>query len=568
MCGIAGYIGSFFTQEQLKKNIRSACKALRHRGPDQEGFYVDQGIALGASRLAIRDSERGKQPMTRQGWTLIFNGELYDTKHLKDSLLQAGYFFETDCDTEILLNAVLEFGLSIISELSGMFAFALWDSLSKTLYLCRDRWGEKPLYYAYGEGFLAFASEIKGLKEWSQINWDISLHDIKIFLKNSYLPNPRTGWKNIFKLEQGSILMWQEGKLTKKKYFSPSIVKEKHETSNSAEELFHLLNSSVKHCSITDRPLGVFLSGGLDSTTIAYLLSQHQEEVSAFSLHWEDENYTEEHYTTHAARLLGLQHHTVRCDSSFFVNNFDFIANLYDEPFADESMVPTYCLAKFAKQEVDVILTGDGADEFFHGYERYVFKGTYEKYLDVFASTSTENLELICHPDFIECQNDSIFLSYYYQSKTDHDENRLRSWVDINTYLTDDILMKVDRACMGVSLESRAPFLTPQVTTFALGCSMQQLVNKGAQGKAILRLAMKNHLPKLILERKKMGFGVPLNHWFQNSLKEWMTMRLLEGELIKTGWFSQEGIKKLISGQINCSRTIFNLLVLEAWLKK
>ncbi len=565
MCGIAGLVGFVFSEKELQKHIESACRALHHRGPDQQGFYVDKGVALGVSRLAIRDPEHGTQPMTRQGLTLVFNGELYDIKPLKDKLLQAGSTFETDCDTEIFLNAFLQFGPSVVSELVGMFAFALWDRGSKTLYLGRDRWGEKPLYYTSGEGFLAFASEIKGLKSWPHLKWDMNLEDIPIFLKNSYLPHPRTGWKNLFKLEPGSILIWQEGQLAKNRYFSPSVPKEK--TLKSPEQLFHLLDLSVKNCSVSDRPVGVFLSGGIDSTTIAYLLSKNLENISAFSLHWDDETYSEQLYFKEAARALGVQHNTVKCDPSFFLSHFDLIAGLYDEPFADESMVPMSCLARFAKEQVDVVLTGDGADEFFHGYERYFFKGEFKKYLEVFAATSTETLKLICHPDLMKYDKDSLFLSSYSQEKPYIDKDRLKSWVDINTYLTDDILMKVDRACMGVGLEARAPFLMPQMTDFALSCSIKQLIGPGPRGKEILRLAMKDHLPQLILERKKMGFGVPLNHWFRTSLKEWMTLRLLEGELLKTCLFSRDGITKLISSPNNHSRTIFNLLVLDVWLK-
>ena len=452
-----------------------------------------------------------------------------------------------------------------------MFAFALWDSKNKKLYLCRDRWGEKPLYYTMGEGFLAFASEIKGLKAWSNLEWEIDLKDVRVFLKNSYLPNPRTGFKNVFKLAQGSILIWQEGKVSKSSYFSPLLEQKKRKElsgTHLADELFHQLSSSVKNCSVSDRPVGAFLSGGIDSATVAYLLSQYHQDLPVFSLLWDDETYSEELYSAEVARTLRLKHYTVTCDPSFLLNHFETIVNLYDEPFADESMIPTYCLARFAKQSVDVVLTGDGADEFFHGYERYFFQGSFENYLDLFASTSKKVLQLICHPHFSgDDELDEPFLRHYLQAKPYIEENRLRSWVDIHTYLTDDILMKVDRACMGVGLEARAPFLTPQVTNFALSCSQKQLVGNGTQGKEILRQAMRHHLSKLVLNRKKMGFGVPLHHWFESSLKEWMKQRIFNGTLLSTGWFSKKGLSTLISSP-NSSRAIFNLLVLEVWLRK
>lgn len=569
MCGIAGFVGSALSQNELREGICRACKALRHRGPDDQRFYVDAGVALGVSRLAIRDPVKGIQPISRQGLTLVFNGELYDTEHLKNRLLKLGYRFETGCDTEVLFNAFLECGPSILPELVGMFAFAVWDSHHKTLYLARDRWGEKPLYYTYGEGFLAFASEIKGLRVWPHIAWDMSLEDINVFLKNSYLPHPRTGWNQIFKLEPGSFLTWHEGAVVKKHYFSVHL--ENKRTSENGEELFQLLDESVKQCAVSDRPVGAFLSGGIDSTTIAYFLSKHRPDAPVFSIHWDDKGYSEEYYTKEAATVLGLNHFAVKCDESFFINHFESIASLYDEPFADESMIPTYCLANFAKNSVDVVLTGDGADELFHGYERYFFEGSDEKYLDVFSASSQETLQLICQSDFLAFDPKELLSSYYLQTQSLISDQRLRSIVDMKTYLTDDILMKVDRACMAVSLENRSPFLTPQVSDFALKCTLKELIGNGKRGKEVLRAAMKHHLPPSILERKKMGFGVPLQAWFRLSLKDWMMSRLLEGSLIKTGWVSKEGVKQLISNHIakqgNYSRTIFNLLALEVWLR-
>ncbi len=565
MCGIAGFVGPTFSKHELRKHILLACNALRHRGPDDQQHYVGEEVALGASRLAIRDPEKGFQPMERSGLVIVFNGELYGAQPLREKLLKLGYSFETTCDTEILLNAFIEFGPSIVPGLVGMFAFAIWDSNIRTLYLARDRWGEKPLYYSLGEKFLAFASEIKALWSWPGIETDVNLEDINIFLKNSCLPSPRTGWKKILKLEPGFILTWHEGEWTKKPYFIPEWKEEK----KGVEELFYLLDQSVQQCSVSDKPVGAFLSGGLDSTTVAYFLSKHHPGSPVFSLHWDDKNYSEELYARAAASALGLNHFSVKCDVSFFMTYFDCITALYDEPFADESIVPTYCLAKFAKSKVDVVLTGDGADEFFHGYERYFFKGDFKTYQDVFSACPYRTRQLICHPDFLILEPKSEFLKDSAQFSW---MDRYRSWVDIQTYLPDDILTKVDRATMGVGLEARAPFLTPSVTNFALGCTREALIGRQSRGKEILRAAMKNTLPKLTIERKKMGFGVPLNDWFRSSLKEWMISRLLEGSLLKTGWFSENGIQQLIAdhlaGKGNYARPIFNLLVLEAWIKR
>lgn len=572
MCGITGLVSSKISQHPLKNFLQEACHLLRHRGPDDQQFYIDHKIALGVARLAIRDPSKGLQPMQRRGFVIVFNGELYDTQPLKQKLLNRGYTFDTNSDTEILLNGFIEFGPSLLPDLVGMFAFAIWDSKHQTLYLARDRWGEKPLYYTFQDQLLAFASEIKSLKAWPGIDWDVQIEDLHLFLKNSYLPSPRTGWKNIHKLEPGCFLIWQQGQLTKHRYFVPTIREEKQGTLEESQELFQLLKSSVQQCLVSDRPLGAFLSGGIDSTTIAYLLTQSQPKAPIFSLFWDDENYSEEKYIKEAAEILNLNHFFVKCDDTFFLDHFDTVASLYDEPFADESMFPTYCLAQFAKQQVDVVLTGDGSDEFFHGYERYFFEGEFERYLDVFAATPQEIHRLICTPDFLSCEPPSPFLSNDFPEQRGISKARMRSFLDIQSYLPDDILTKVDRACMGVCLEARAPFLTPQVTNFALQCSMQGLVGQKRRGKEILRRAMEGRLPSLILERKKMGFGMPLNDWFRSSLEGWMMERLFQGHLLKTGWFSKEGLHQLVlkhqRGEGHYARTLLNLLVLELWIRK
>jgi len=559
MCGIIGFVGQIYDKSSLKKHTYESCFKLRQRGPDQQNVFIDHSIALGAARLAIQDIELGLQPMSYQGFTIVFNGEIYNKQWIKSRLRTYGHVFQTDSDTEVLLKALIEFGESIIQEIAGMFAFGFWDEYSRTLILGRDRWGEKPLYYTFDQESLTFASEIKAFEPWPHVLWDIEREDLLVFLKNSYLPHPRTGWKHIHKLEQGSFLKFQNGEIKISRYFMPSV--QNINTEGLPQELYTLLKSSVKSCLIADRPIGAFLSGGLDSTTIAYFLSKEDPGAPIFSLHWKESSHSEEQFTSEAAKALGLNHFSIECTPDYFRNNFDPIVDLYDEPFGDESMVPTYCLAQFAKEKVDVVLTGDGADEFFHGYERYFFEGSLDEYLETFAATSSNVMQLIgCHDNLFPMKSHQI------------EYERNRSWIDINSYLTDDILMKVDRACMGVSLESRCPFLTPPVTNFALGCPIRSLIGNRQKGKEILREAMENHLPRTILERKKMGFGVPLNEWFRGPLKEWMVSRLLEGDLYKLDMISKEGVLKLISlhdsHQGHYSRPLLNLLVLERWIKR
>lgn len=573
MCGIVGFAGSNFAEKELQQMIRMASRKLHHRGPDEEGDFCAEGIALGISRLAIRDPTKGQQPMTRNGMTIVFNGELYETEPLKTELKKRGHLFETDSDTEVFLLAFIEYGPTMLVNAVGMFAFAIWDSEKKILYLGRDRWGEKPLYYTCGNNFIAFASEIKALRLFPNIQWEIAIKDLAMFLKYSYIPAPNTGWTNIFKLKPGSFLTWHQGTISKKSYLNsfPNCSYNNYSSLEQAEELLSLLNSSVKACLVSDRPLGAFLSGGLDSTAISYLLSRYISAPPVFSLLWDEPDHSEELYVKEASLAFGLKLQSIKCDAHFFQSHFDQLVQLYDEPFADESMVPTYCLAKFAKQYVDVVLTGDGADEFFHGYERYFFQGSLQTYFELFSAMSREIKELICENELLQIEKNEQ-LTIILEKGDGLNSQRLRSWIDIQTYLPDDILTKVDRATMAVGLEARAPFLTPQVTNFALNCSHQQLIGHRQRGKEILRLAMRNHLPKIILNRKKMGFGVPIANWFRTVLKEWMMNRLVNGALIHTHWFSKEGINRLIhfhlSGHANHSRALLNLLVLEAWLRK
>ncbi|MBS0616193.1 MAG: asparagine synthase (glutamine-hydrolyzing) [Verrucomicrobia bacterium] len=556
MCGIAGFVGEGSPQE-LEKGIGLACRALAHRGPDDCRWVIRPDVALGATRLAIRDSLRGVQPMETNGVTIVFNGELYGCEPLRKQLEQVGYVFKTQSDTEVFLYGFLEKGPAIFDQVSGMFACGIWDEKEKKLYLARDRWGEKPLYYVAESAFIAFASEIKGLWGWPSIEQEMQEEDVPGFLRRSYIAGPYTGWKKVRKLRAGSWLMWQAGKWSETSYFKPEVAKGK----TNPEALFEMVDLSVKECLVSDRPVGAFLSGGLDSSTVAYFLSRHRPKAPVFSLHWNEKEYSEEEFTTAVAQALGLTHHSMLCDVKYFQEHFETIARYYDEPFADESMVPTVCLAQFAKNWVDVVLTGDGADELFHGYERYFFPGSPVEYSDVFAATSKASLQQICHPDFLQNLCPEILC----------DGGRERSSLDMTTYLPDDILAKVDRATMSVALEARAPFLTKRVSEFALRCSLEDLVGPEG-GKHILRRAMQGKLLPKTLQRKKMGFGVPLAQWFRGPLHNWMRERLIDGSLKETGWFLMRGITELIqehvSGQSNRARSLLNLLVLEIWVRE
>lgn len=300
MCGITGFVGNIFTNSELKKKIQEACLSLKHRGPDEQGIHVEAGLAMGVARLAIRDPLNGRQPMTRHGFTIVFNGELYGIEEMKKQLENLGCKFTTKSDTEVLLYAYIHYGESVLEQLTGMFAFAIWDSRTKALVVSRDRWGEKPLYYTFGKDFFLFASELKALMIWPNIKWETSLDDIHVFLRHSYLPAPRTGWEGIYKLEPGSHITWKSGQISKQRYYYPKIMCEekikKPNFQEEAKQLFNLLDHSVKNCLVSDKPFGAFLSGGIDSTTVVTLMSRYRSDFPVFSIYWNEKSYSEERF--------------------------------------------------------------------------------------------------------------------------------------------------------------------------------------------------------------------------------------------------------------------------------
>jgi len=563
MCGIGGFIGEGFSKQELVSILGHVCEKLSHRGPDESGVFIKPGVALVSTRLAIRDPEKGQQPLEKDGVVLVFNGEIYNTDELRKECLQTSW--KTKSDTEVVLEVYRHFGEKGFQMLSGMFSLAIWDEKKKSLYLARDRWGEKPLYYAKTKEGVAFASEIRGLTPWKHLDWEWDEKDLMTFLKYSYIPAPFCGWKNIQKLKPGCYLKWEKGAIEIQRYHFPKIdLKEQ-----SPETLLETLRKAVHQCVVSDKPIGAFLSGGLDSSTVVALLKEVRGTFPVYSIDWREKDYSEHFYCQSLCQSLDLPQKIVYCTPEFMVEHFDHVVSLYGEPFGDESMIPTHCIARYAKEEVDVVLTGDGADEFFHGYERYFFSHPTADYSDTFASIDRSTWELVFKEE-LHYQTLRSQLDYSTEWRIDRDKSlRDYSLRDILSYLPDDILMKVDRATMGVGLEARAPFLLPEVTDIALSSSIDQLQDFSKMcGKKLLREAVSKIIPETILLRKKQGFGVPLGKWFQDHLYLWMKERLMYGSLNQLGWFSKKGLEILCQFPQRYSRAIFNLLVLESWMRK
>lgn len=574
MCGIAGYVGRQLDPCQIQSCLEQAVSLLHHRGPDDSGYYVTTDAGLGVCRLAIRDPSHGQQPMQAEdGTVIVFNGELYALEELRRQIDASGYIFQGKSDTEVLLQAYRLFGDRVVRRLSGMFAFGIWDPNRRRLLLARDQWGQKPLYVASCGDGLAFASEAKALRPWPGVNWEIQHNAIFAFLRHGYLPGEQTGWQGISKLLPGTMLVWENGDLRVTGYAQKPFPAVAHgpepSLKEAASELLHLIDKAVCERLVSDRPIGALLSGGIDSSTIVGLMSRYITPVRTFSISWIDQDYTEESYSREVSHFFGTLHEEILCTSDYVRTHFDSIVACFDELFGDESMFPTALVAEVAKQHIDVGLAGDGADELFAGYERYQNGQCFSDYLEWCVSTQSPVMNSLCTPGVFEISEADRIHMHYYQEVKHRDVIGARRWVDLHTYLPSQILTKVDRMTMRVALETRAPFLDPTLSDWALRCD-PRLICSGGISKRVLKAAVTHLLPRRIIERPKMGFGVPFVHWFRGSLSDWMEERLFGGALHQLAWLRADSVQQLVkehrSGHYNHYRTLFNLLVLESWL--
>ncbi len=581
MCGIAGKYNYSLSTPVSPDLIRSMCDKITYRGPDDAGVYVDGPIGLGHRRLSILDlSQRGHQPISskyKKIW-IVYNGEIYNFPSLKKDLVSKGYTFVSNCDTEVLLYLYREYGAECLEHLRGMFAFAIWDNTKKTLFIARDRIGKKPLYY-YSDGkSLIFASEIKSILEDPVIERQINYEAFYDYFKYLYVPDPKTIYKDIHKLEPGHFLLCSPEGITKKEYWDISFagVEGKSETV-IANELKDLLSESVKIRQISDVPLGAFLSGGVDSSAIVALMARQQDKpVTTCSIGFDSEKYDEVEFARIIAEKFRTDHHefTVKQNAEHILRRLAFH---FDEPFADASSVPTYYVSKLARQKVTVALSGDGGDENFAGYEKYHLddiENTFRKWIPpfirrgffpfasgflskgnhrIFQKGSTLLKTLSCESDYgfyltntefsdllwkslinddtkhqINDYNPfSVSAYHYHKADTDCHLSKIL-YTDLKTYLPGDILVKVDRMSMANSLEVRAPILDHKVIEYAASIPANLKYHHGEK-KYILKKAFQGMLPENTLYRKKMGFSVPLSDWLKGELKTMASDSLFGG---------------------------------------
>jgi len=619
MCGIAGSC-NFIGKRVERPDIERMIKTLVHRGPDDAGVYIsaDQHpdtpaqAGLGHRRLSIIDLKTGHQPMSNEDDSLwiVCNGEIYNFLEIKERLLSKGHRFKTKSDTEVILHLYEDKDLECVRDLRGMFAFAIWDVKKKRLFLARDRVGKKPLAYYQDGANLIFASEIKALLQ-NGIKREIDLGSIDYFLTYGYVPSPQSILKAAKKLPPGHILTYDRNGLTITRYWRISYKKKKISFAESKERLKEILTESVRLRLISDVPLGAFLSGGIDSSIVVALMSKLSgSRVKTFSIGFEEEAYNELKF----ARKVAQRYHTEHREFVVKPDAFDVLKKLvwyYNEPFGDSSCIPSYYVAKMSREFVPVALNGDGGDESFVGYERYrgtqiarhlryLPKPLIKTILPLFKTKSRYRYierflkGLLNHGDewrryasWISCfqQEDKQYLySDGFKGALNNDvvayilkwaeESNLNNAaekameVDINSNLPEDLLVKMDIASMANSLEARAPFLDHNVMEFAASLPIEFKM-RSFKLKYLLKELAQDLLPKEILQRRKMGFAVPIDKWFRTSLKQCAYDTLLNKKSIERGYFRKDYIKALLdehcSERFNHGARIWSLLNLEIW---
>lgn len=601
MCGICGFAGKCKSPpSEFSAILQAMTDQLKHRGPDSTGFFSQPEINLGIRRLRVIDLQTGEQPISSEDGSLqiILNGEIYNFQSLRADLEKKGHRFHTQSDTEVILHAYQEFGVECVTHLRGMFAFAIWDSTHQRLFLARDRVGKKPLYYTHVAGQLIFASELKSLLRHPATPREINPAAVDMYLTSGYIPAPHTIVKNVYKLPPAHWLTYEieTDHLTLQAYWQLDYTpKTSLSIQDAALELRRLLTEAVRLREISDVPLGAMLSGGLDSTIIVGLMSENATQpVKTFSIGFEEAAYNELPYARQVATQFQTDHHELIVTPPS-ADNLSAIARYLDEPMADVSAIPTYYLARLARQNVTVALNGDGGDESFAGYKRYQAVMAYQRiptwahHLIKPALAKIPPCQNFRHP--IERARRAIKLSQQSLSQqfahwmTLYDENSRQrlytpafanihaasetnlpsgklDWMmayDIQHYLPGDLLVKMDRMTMAHSLEARSPFLDHKVMEFAARLP-ENFKMRNLAGKHILKLACQDLLPFEIQKRPKQGFDVPIEAWLNGELKS-TTQAVIEMTK-QRGWFQPHEIDQL-SG-----KRLYALIILELWLQR
>jgi len=626
MCGFCGILESgidtIITEELLKK----MCSVLEHRGPDDEGIYINKEgsprIGLGHKRLAVIDLKGGHQPMSNENQSvwIVQNGEIYNFQELRQILEEKGHRFKTVSDTEVIVHLYEEYGTDCVKYLRGMFAFAIWDATNKRLMLARDRIGKKPLSYALAGNRLIFASEIKSILQVPDIKREVNLLAMHHYLTYQYVPAPYSIFKGINKLPSANILIWEKGNVRIERYWTLDYnAKIKISEKEAQERIIEELKESTRLRLVSDVPLGAFLSGGIDSSAVVAMMSQlGAQPVKTFSIGFEEQDFSEIEYARMVAKMYRTDHHELIVKPPKVPEILPKLVWYYNEPFADSSAIPTYYVSKMTKEYVTVALNGDGGDENFAGYPRYqkrklidkivaFYKSSpeflralveksvegkllnstfwrrakwlveasnlsperrYARFMTVFPNSYKDNLYLpSLKENLAGIDSIDLFVDAYAKVKASDIIEKIIG-ADILTYLADCLCVKMDIASSANALETRAPFLDYKFMEFTSSLPSDFKL-RGYTTKYILKKALEKYLPGKVLYRKKMGFGVPLTHWFKKELKDYIYDVLLGEKARRRGYFNMEYIRQMLdehtSGIVDHTTRIWALLNLELW---
>jgi len=629
MCGIVGFLTSKaidIPEYEILKRMRDV---LIHRGPDDVGEYVrpldDKGpfVFFGHRRLSIIDLTGGHQPLSNEDGTIwvVFNGEIYNFKELREELKGRGHQFRTYSDTEVIAHAYEEYQEDCFRYFNGMFAIGIWDEKRNRLVLARDRLGKKPLYYSFINETFLFASELKAMMLYPAFSRKVDPFSLMKYLFFEFIPSPHTIFVDAQKIPAASYLIWDKKGVKVRKYWSPFDPQEEEKYLSEAEaevRVMELLKESVKRRLISDVPLGVFLSGGIDSSAITALAqSEVPGKVKTFSIGFEDPSFDESKYASLASKYIGTDHHEQTMIPTDLLNIVPGLPDILDEPMADASILPTYLLSKFTRGHVTVALGGDGGDELFAGYPTYLahkFARPYEHFFHPIGTflasllpVSDDNISFdfkvkkflsgIGYPDgvrnsvwlgsFPYSENEKVLsteihaqfnrdrlveeISLYEKEYPYDDRITKLQYLDLRLYLQESILVKVDRASMACSLEIRAPFLDYRLVEFMMRLPSKWKL-RGFTSKYILKKAMKNRLPDEVINRPKKGFGVPIAKWVKGPLKELFGDLLSADRIRREGFLDSEYVTQLLQDHLlnrrDNRKQLWTLLVWELWVNR
>lgn len=623
---MCGFVGEFkFNGQNVDENTLNKMRdCLQHRGPNDSGAFCQGSIGLGFRRLSILDlSPAGHQPMSNEDGTvwIVFNGEIYNFQELRLELEKKGHKFKSNTDTETIIHLYEEEGEQCLQKLRGMFAFAIWDSRRQQLFIARDRIGKKPLKYYIDNDGIVFASELKAILKHPRVSKEPDPLAIHHYLTLQYVPAPLTGFKNIRKLKPAHYLLIKKNHIEERKYWDLNFNLKKQKSEEEWKcDILKSFEESVKLRLISDVPLGAFLSGGIDSSAVVGMMAKHSAKpVKTFSIGFNEATHNELPYARMIAKQFGTDHTEFIVEPKA-VDILPKIAYHYEEPYADSSALPTYYLSEMTRRYVTVALNGDGGDENFAGYERYPiflfadqmrrivpfpirrglksiagivqrvhpttltdrglrFLSSLEndparRYLEYMQYFSDESKSAIYHPEFLsqtQKQRTTDLMAEKFNESGTKDALDQLLYADIMSYLPDDLLVKVDIASMAVSLEARSPLLDHIFMELAASIPASFKVC-GNQKKLIFRNALRGFIPDQILDRRKMGFGVPIEHWFRGSLNGYIREHLLDGRFARRNIVKQQFVSELVEkhtkGKINYANQLWALLMLELWFEE